>query len=130
MPSGTYVIDSAATFSTCVLLQTSAREKFGSPGVQDTSAEGVPKWAAAVAVTFTGQNGLTPVSDVLQVGITSPTDPAEGIQLPAAVTLVDMRLGVSSPEKRDNGSVRGGRPWHTAAGIRPVFARSGKSDAA
>lgn len=130
MATGTFVIDPAATFSNCVLMGTAPKEKFGSPGVQDTSAEGVPKWIAQVAVTFAPNGSLAPVSDVLTVTVTTPANPADGMQLPAAVIFEGLRTGTQAPEKRDNGSVRGGRPWFSATALRPAFASRGKSDAA
>jgi hypothetical protein len=33
-----------------------------------------------------------------------------------------LRVGVSAPEKRDNGTIRGGRLWYSAAGLRPASA--------
>ena len=118
MPTGTFVVDQAQTFSTAVLMGTAPKERFGTPGVQDTSAEGVPKWTAMVAVTFTPNGTMTPVSDVLTVSVTQLGNPADGMQLPAAVVFEGLRLGVNAPEKRDNGSIRGGRPWYSAIGLR------------
>ena len=118
MPTGTFVVDQAQTFSTAVLMGTAPKERFGSPGVQDTSAEGVPKWTAMVAVTFTPNGTMTPVSDVLTVSVTQPGNPADGMQLPASVVFEGLRLGVNAPEKRDNGSIRGGRLWYSATGLR------------
>jgi hypothetical protein len=118
MPTGTFVVDQAATFSTAVLMSTAPKERFGSPGVQDVSAEGVPKWAAMVAVTFTPNGSMAPVSDVLTVSVTQPANPADGMQLPAPVVFEGLRVGVNAPEKRDNGSIRGGRLWYAATGLR------------
>jgi hypothetical protein len=118
MPTGTFVIDQGATFANAVLMGTSPKERFGSPGIQDTSAEGVPKWLAMVAVTFTPNGTMAPVSEVLTVSVTQPGNPSDGMQLPAPVAFDGLRLGWSSPEKRDNGSIRGGRPWYSATGLR------------
>jgi hypothetical protein len=118
MPTGTFVIDQGATFSTAVLMGTAPKERFGSPGVQDASAEGVPKWVAMVAVTFTPNGSMAPVSDVLTVSVTQPANPADGMQLPAPVLFDGLRVGVNPPEKRDNGSIRGGRLWYAATGLR------------
>lgn len=126
MPDGTFVVDGPATFSTAVLMGTAPKEKFGSPGVQDVSAEGVPKWLAHVAVTFQPSNGMAPVSDVLRVSITGPADPAEGLQLPAPVVFEGLRVGSSPPEKRDNGTIRGGRIWCSASGLRSSLVPSRK----
>jgi hypothetical protein len=71
-----------------------------------------------VAVTFRPQNGMAPVSDVLRVSITAPANPADGLQLPAAVTFEGLRIGVSPAERREGGGVRGGRIWATATGLR------------
>jgi hypothetical protein len=126
MPTGTFVVDQAATFSTAVLMSTAPKERFGSPGVQDTSAEGVPKWAAMVAVTFTPNGSMAPVSDVLTVSVTQPANPADGMQLPAAVVFEGLRVGVNAPEKRDNGSIRGGRLWYAATGLRSSLHAGGR----
>jgi hypothetical protein len=123
---GTFVVDHGQTFSTVVLMSVTAKDKFGAPGVQDISAEGVPKWVAQAAVTFTAQNGMAPVSEVLTVTITTLGNPADGMTLPAAAVLDGLRCGVSAPEKRDNGSIRGGRLWYSATGIRPAHARQVK----
>jgi hypothetical protein len=126
MPTGTFVIDQGATFSTAVLMSTAPKDRFGSPGVQDTSAEGVPKWLAEVAVTFTANGGLKPVSDVLTVSVTARANPSDGLQLPAPVAFEGLRVGVNPPEKRDNGSIRGGRLWYAATGLRSSLHAGGR----
>jgi hypothetical protein len=121
MPSGTYTVDSERTFATCLLMSVAPKPKFGDPsGTQDTSADGTPKFMAQAAVTFHADNGMSPVSDVLQVTVT--TRDLQGTGLPPGTPVVfdELKVGVSTPERRENGTVRGGRMWHSARGLRPV----------
>jgi hypothetical protein len=129
---GTFKIDTAGTFATAILMASAAKAEFGQPGQQAVSASGERKWQTDLAVTFhANQPGMRPVSEVISVTITGPpTDPAAGIPVGALVELDDFRVGWTAPESRENGRVRGGRPWYSAAGIRQAHQRGSKGEAA
>jgi hypothetical protein len=116
---GTYMIDSAQTFSTVLLLSCTRRTKFGSDEA-DYTAAGLPKWTAEVVATFTAEPNRKAVSEVVQISIAAQTDPAEGIVPGSPVILEGLRVGVSTPEKRDNGRISGGKAWMSATGVRAV----------
>jgi hypothetical protein len=118
---GTFVIDHNQTFAAALLMSTAPKPKFGEDR-QDVAADGQPKWLAEVAVTFTGANGMKPVSEVLTVTVTG-ADPGKTVQPGSPVIFDGLRVGVNPPEKRDNGTIRGGRLWYSAAGIRPAAKR-------
>lgn len=119
---GTFAIDMQATFSAVLLMACTPKRKFGTTDQQETNAAGVPKWAAECAVTFSPQNGMQPVSEVISVSITAAHDPASGLNPGTPVALEGLRAGLNPPEKRDDGKVRGGRLWFTATGIRAATA--------
>jgi hypothetical protein len=114
----TLVVDAGATFATVLLMSAAPKEKFQQPGVQDVAADGTPKWVAQLAVTYNAENGMAPASEVLNVSITSHGNPVDGIAPGSPVTPDVLRVGWNAPEKRDNGSIRGGRPWYSATGLR------------
>jgi hypothetical protein len=123
MPSGTYVIDQRATFATAILMGSAPKTKFGET-VQDVSANGERKWAVEAAITFHAQPGMRPVSEVISVTVTGPpADPAQAIPPGSPIEFDGFRVGVSTPEKRDNGRVVGGKPWHSATGVRAANGR-------
>ena len=119
---GTFVIDSGRSFAAAFLMASAPKPKFGAPSEQEHSADGTPKWVAQVAVTFIPQGTMAPVSEVLTVTVTCPRNPGEDIPAGSPVVFDDLRVGVSAPEKRDNGTIRGGRLWYSAAGLRPASA--------
>ena len=114
----TLVVDANATFATVLFLSAAPKEKFQSPGVQDVSADGTPKWVAQLAVTYNAENGMASASEVLNVSIASHGNPVDGIAPGSPVMPDALRVGWNAPEKRDNGSIRGGRPWYSAVGLR------------
>jgi hypothetical protein len=116
---GTYMIDSAQTFSAVLLLSCTRRTKFGSDEA-DFNAYGVPKWTVEAVCTFMAEPDRKASSEVVQVSIAAQTDPAEGITPGSPVILEGLRVGVSTPEKRDNGRISGGRAWMSATGVRPA----------
>jgi hypothetical protein len=115
---GTFVINHTETFAAALLMSTAPKPKFGEDR-QDVAADGQPKWLAEVAVTFTAANGMKPISEVLTVTVTG-ADPGKSVQVGSPVIFDGLRVGVNPPEKRDNGTIRGGRLWYSAAGIRPA----------
>lgn len=125
--AGTYMIDSQATFQAAILMATGPRVKYGSNGEQDITMNGERKWSAEVAVTFAAEAGRAPVSEVISVLLVGQ-DPGQVVQPGTPVAFDGLRVGVSSPEKRDNGRVSGGKAWFSASAIRPAHGR--KSEAA
>lgn len=130
---GTLAIDAANTFAAALLMSAGPKPKFGSTtGEISTNAAGVPQYQAEVAVTYLAEPGRKPVSEVITVTITAPTDPTKDI-VPGSPVLFDgLRAGVSAPEQRDNGKgIRGGKLWFSANGIRaavPAGARNGRGE--
>jgi len=130
MPASTFIVD-LATFASAITMGTAPKDVFGQPGTQDRTAAGLPKWSAAVAVSYAPDaNGMTAPAEVLTVSIASNEDPGTSCLPGTAVTFDQLRAGLNPPEKRDNGTIRGGRLWYSAAGIRPAQSWSKKSDAA
>jgi hypothetical protein len=127
---GTFAIKAEHTFATALLMSCAPRIEFGGTA-QDRTATGLPKWSAEVAVTFLAEPGAARVtSEVISVTIAAEQDPAAGIAPGTVITFDDLRLGISAPEARDNGRVRGGRPWFQAGGIRPAASANGRPLAA
>jgi hypothetical protein len=115
---GTFAVDHPNTFAAAFLMSASPKPKFGDPtGAQEAAADGQPKWLAEVAVTFLSQGAMKPISEVLTVTITG-ANPATSIQVGSPVLFDGLRVGVNPPEKRDNGTIRGGRLWYSAVGLR------------
>jgi hypothetical protein len=129
---GTFVIDAGATFTSTLLLSSSPKREFGAAeGVQAKNGAGVPKWAVEVAVTFAPAfEGQQPVSEILSVTVPAAGDPAMGMTPGTPVTLEGFRAGLTAPEKRDDGRIRGGKLWYSATGLRSFSATRAKSDAA
>ena len=115
---GTFVISHPDTFTAAFLMSTAPKPAFGEDR-QDADKDGQPKWLAEVAVTFTPANGMKPISEVLTVTITG-ADPGRSIQVGSPVQFDGLRLGINPPEKRENGTIRGGRLWYSAAGLHAV----------
>jgi hypothetical protein len=114
---GTYAIDPGGSFTSIILMGVAPKPKYGEAG-QDTTATGVPKWEAQLAVSFPVEDGQRPQADVITVTIPAQTDPGAGITIPGIVEVDGLRLGVSSPEAREGGRVRGGKPWFQATALR------------
>lgn len=116
---GTLIVH-PATFNKAIVITVGIKPVYGTENVQDKSSTGVPKWTAAVAVTYNPDptTGITSPSEVLQVTITSPDDPAGTCPEGTVVTFDQLRAGLNPPEKRENGSIRGGRLYYSAAGLK------------
>lgn len=128
---GTFIVD-PATFASAIMMATAPKVVFGSQtGEQDVTRAGERKWSAQVAVSYTPDpSGVVSPAEVLIVSVAGE-DP--GITCPpgTTVTFDQLRAGLNPPEKRDNGTIRGGRLWYSAARIAPAQSWSGrKSDAA
>jgi hypothetical protein len=129
---GTYVVDTNATFVRCVLINGGQKDKFGVPGQQETSSQGIPKWFAEAAVTFVpSQPGMPPVSELITVTITSYDNPFDNLST-SEVTFEGLRVGNTAPSSGEGGRIRGGKFWFTAAAVRPALStmRGGKSETA
>lgn len=130
MPGGTIAVDTANTFSEAFYMSCAPKTKFGSDtGEVAVNSQGVPTYAAQVAVTWLpGPSGRVS-SDVIQVTIAAPQDPCKDITPGSPVTFDRLRAGVMRPEAQDGGRVRGGTLYFAADGLRPAHAAR-KTDAA
>jgi hypothetical protein len=130
---GTLAIDAANTFAAALLMSAGPKPKFGSTtGEISVNAAGIPQYQAEVAVTYLAEPGRRPVSEVITVTITAPSDPTKDLAPGSPVMFDGLRAGVSQPEARDNGKgIRGGRMWFSASGIRSAVAagqRNGRGE--
>jgi hypothetical protein len=124
---GTFAIDTAATFTTCMLVNAGPKPKFGAADQQETNAQGMPKWLLEVAVTFApGAPGMPAISELIAVTVTGPHNPVEGVPAGTPITFDGLRAGLNAPEHGQNGRIRGGKLWYTATAIRPALASSGR----
>ena len=129
---GTIHVDTDATFSTMILMGIAEKMKYGTD-VPEVSALGEKKYTAEIAVQYRPEGTMRPVSEVISATITGGDHNAIlGIAPGSPVVLEGLRCGVSAPEKRDDGRVRGGRLYFMASAIRSAAAsyRAPKSDAA
>jgi hypothetical protein len=134
---GTVAVDTAATFASMICMGVIPREVYGKPGEQERNAAGIPKWTAGIAVSYHADpnGGMTAPSEVLNVTIASADDPGASCPPGTAVTLDQLRCGVSAPEQRtrSDGSTRvsGGRLYWSCTAVKPAQSWSSrKSDAA
>jgi hypothetical protein len=119
---GTFTIDTAATFTAAIFMSGAAKMRFGT-AEQDVSATGERKWTAQLAVTYRQDRAdIKAVSEVIEMTITGPADdPTAQIPPGTPVQIDGLRLGISAPEKRENGrGIMGGKPWFSATAIRPA----------
>jgi hypothetical protein len=118
---GTFVINTQATFASSFYMACAPRIKYGTTE-QDVDASGLPKWEASVAVTFTAERGMRPVSEVIRVVIPATTDPAKDLPPGSPVDFADLRVGVSAAEAKEGGrGVRGGTAYYQSSGLRPAM---------
>jgi hypothetical protein len=130
MPA-TLAIDTRNTFAAALLMACGPKLEYGT-GAQATSAQGVPKFEAQVAVTYLSEPGMRAQSEVIAITITTPTDPAANIPPGTSVEFDGLRVGWSAPERRQNDRgdrIVGGKPWYQAGGLRPAHGAR-KADAA
>lgn len=123
MPAQTYKIDQAATFTGIALLAVEPKVAFGSTD-QDRTSDGIPKWDAQLVAGFRGFGGKT-VNEVIKVGITSHTNPGDGIPPYTPVELVDFELGVMERKNRNN-EITGVQVWYRARELRSTAATHGR----
>jgi hypothetical protein len=129
---GTIHVNTDATFATMILMGIAEKTKFGTD-VPEVSALGEKKYTAEVAVQYRAEGTMRPVSEVISATITGPGPDILSIPPGSPVELAGLRCGVSAPEKRDDGRLRGGRLYFMASSIRVAGAsgmRPVKSDAA
>ena len=129
---GTIHVNTDATFAAMILMSIGEKMIFGTEQPEITKA-GERKYAAEVAVQYRPENGMKAISEVISATITGGDHAAIlGIAPGSPVVLEGLRCGVSAPEKRDDGRVRGGRLYFMASAIRSAAAsyRAPKSDAA
>lgn len=121
---GTITVAQQDTFSAPpIALAAGPRLKFGSTE-QDVSRDGEKKWTVQAAVTYVPEFGMKPVAEVIEVTVTGGDDPSEFLAPGTPVEFNRLRVGVSAPEKRDNGRVVGGKLYWMATAVRPVSAKS------
>lgn len=113
--AGTLTVNAKQTFTTMILLAASQKTKFGTDE-PDVTKQGEKKFAVEVAVTYLAENGMRPVSEVISVGLIGGDLPT--IAPGTSVEFDTLRAGVSSPEKRDNGRISGGKFWWQGSGLR------------
>lgn len=125
---GTITVNPAQTFAAMLLMSAAQKLKFGTTE-PDISASGEKKHTVELAVTYLAENGMRPVSEVISVTVTGGDNITIAPGTP--VEFGSLRCGVSTPEKRDNGRISGGRLYWMGSGIRPASSfRQSKSEAA
>lgn len=124
---GTIYVDSARTFAAVLCMNAGPKLAFGTDQ-QDITKDGEKKWLVQAAVTYTSAPGERVVSEVIDVTVLGG-DQAPAVKSGDQIELVDLRIGISAPQARENGKgIAGGRPWYQASGVRPAGAfRSGKA---
>lgn len=104
---GTIHVAVDQTFSTMILMSIAEKTIWGTDQPEITKS-GERKYTAEVAVQYRPENGMRAVSEVISATITGGDHAAIlGIAPGSAVTLDGLRCGVSAPEKREDGRVRG-----------------------
>jgi hypothetical protein len=113
--AGTLTVNAKQTFAAMLLMSAEQKTKFGTDQ-PDISRNGEKKWTVQLAVTYLAEEGMRPVSEVISVTVTG----GDSITIPpgSAVEFDAIRAGVSSPEKRDNGRIAGGKLYWMASGLR------------
>ena len=105
--NASHVIDQAATYQTVILMGCMPRTKFQSDE-NDTTTDGIQKWTVGAATSTSHPVGGMPAStEVINVPIAALSDPCQDILMGSAITLDELRVGVSPPERTDKAS---GRP--------------------
>lgn len=118
---GTVHVDTRQTFAAMLVMGISPKLKYGTDQ-PDISPTGERKFTVEVAVTYTTEPGMRPVSEVISVTLTGgdPSLPTS-IMPGTPVELDSLRCGVSAPEQRADGKgIRGGRLYWQCSGIRPA----------
>jgi len=123
-----FKIDQAATFTGVALLGVEPKVRYGQ-SEQDRTTDGVPKWEAQLVAGFRGFGGRTS-NEVIKVGMTSHTNPGEGINSYTPVELVDFEVGVMPKTRRDRDTgteeIIGVQVWYRCSELRSTAAVNGK----
>jgi hypothetical protein len=126
----TFIVDQAATFSALAFLESNPKMKFGQANVQDTAADGTPKWEVQLIGGFRDQFGKN-AHEVIKVNVTSYRNPGEGLGPYTPVHMTNFVIGVTPAEKRVDGQGRekitGGTVWYRADGIQSALPGSSRS---
>jgi hypothetical protein len=124
----TFFVDQAATFSGVAYLQSTPRNVFGQPNVQDKTADGLGKWEVQCVAGFRDQFG-NPSHEVIKVNVAANRDPGDGLNPYTPVQLINFVVGVVPPEIRKDSrgqeKVVGGSTWYRADEVRPISQPSG-----
>ena len=118
--AGTVTVDTGDTFAAMLLMGVAQKTKFGTDEPDVDKRTGEKKWSAELAVTYVTEPGMRSQSEVISVTITGPGPEILDIPAGSLVELRRLRAGVSTPEKRENGRIAGGRLFWQADGIRPM----------
>jgi hypothetical protein len=123
----TFKIDQAATFDGVILLSVEPKVAFGGTE-QDRTKDGTPKWEAQVVAGFKAFDRTS--NEVLKIGVTSYTNPMDGLTPYTPVQLIDFEIGVMARERRnkDTGAseMTGVQIWYRAGEMRAISAVSGR----
>jgi hypothetical protein len=114
---GMITVDIRRTFAAALLMACGPRTKYGT-AEQDHTATGLPKWEVQAAVTYLAEPGQRAVSEVIRVTVAATSDPGGDVPIGTPIEFTDLRVGVSSPEAKENGRIRGGTAWWQASGLR------------
>jgi hypothetical protein len=118
--SFTVAVDTAASFSVCILMSSEKKTDYNT-GAAQTTKDGQFKWAVTVAAQTIPVNGQRSTAETISVTITADSDPAAGLPPGTPIEIEDMRVGTMPPERRDE-KVFGGKPFFQASGVRPLVA--------
>ena len=128
MAAGSFVIDTARTFTQLMLVGSGPKLKFQS-AEQDVTRAGEKKWELQIVATFQPRYGMSPAVEVIKVTIIGgATNPASGINDGTTVELTDFEVGMSAPEHNAKGGIKGGKPYYGATAVRPAQAQSLRRD--
>lgn len=89
--------------------------EFGSDA-QAVTRDGEKRWIVQAACAYTAEPGMKSQAEVIEVTINGE-DPSATIAPGAQVEFLQLRLGISSPERRGE-RVIGGKAWYSASGVR------------
>ena len=118
--SFTVAVDTAASFSVCILMGSEKKTDFNT-GEAVTTKTGEFKWAVTVAAQTIPVNGQRSSAETISITITASADPAEGLPPGTPIEVEDMRVGTMDPEKRGE-RIFGGKPYFQASGVTPLVA--------
>jgi hypothetical protein len=117
MMIGTFKIDQAATFASVMFMHSS-------PKVDFTSKSPIPgKWQISAAVGYTVFGKMT--SEIINVNVDSPEDPAVGITPGQPIELVGLEVNVSPKSKgkgMDKQTLTGVSQWFKADYVKAATA--------